>query len=148
MSPISLALVAAQIGLLVMLASPVITLLPQGLADIPGALCLASCAVLACWAFLSMRGGNFTVLPEPRDNAHLVTRGPYASIRHPMYTAVLLGGLGVALTHNTLTDWVLCLLLLGVMLLKIRREEGLLIARYADYPAYRARTAALLPGLY
>ncbi len=148
MSAHSIALVAAQMVLIVMLASPLATLVPEGLADLPGSVCLAVCVALAAWAFVSMRGGNFTVLPEPRGSAQLITRGPYAYVRHPMYTAVLLLGLGAALTRNTLGDWITCALLVLVMLLKIQREEGLLTERYAEYPAYRTRTAALVPGLY
>lgn len=147
-SALSIALVAAQITLIALLASPLASLVPTGLADVPGSLCLVLCVVLAAWAFRAMRGGTFTVLPEPRNSAQLITRGPYGWIRHPMYTAVLLGGLGVALTRNTAVDWIQCGLLLAVMFAKIRHEEALLSERYEEYREYRSRTAALLPGVY
>lgn len=95
-----------------------------------------------------MRAGTFTVVPEPRSTAQLVTRGPYARVRHPMYTAVLLGALGAALMRNSAIDWIACVLLVVVLLLKINREEQLLMTRYPEYVDYRSRTAALVPGCY
>lgn len=147
-SPLSLSLVVAQFALIASLLSPLAGLVPRHVADLPGALLLLASLVLAVWAFVSMRRRTFTVLPEPRAASELVTRGPYAFVRHPMYAAVLLGGLGAFLLRPTVVDAVLSVLLIGVMVVKLHYEERLLAAHHPGYADYRRRTAALVPGLY
>ena len=146
--PVSIALVAAQFLLIAILASPIATLVPSGPVGALGALCLAGSLALVGWAFASMRPANFSVLPEPVDGNRLVTRGPYARVRHPMYSAVLLGGLGACLLHGTATDWLLLVALAAVMVVKARREERLLRAVHPGYAGYASRTSALVPGVY
>ncbi|MEO5704096.1 MAG: isoprenylcysteine carboxylmethyltransferase family protein, partial [Candidatus Limnocylindrales bacterium] len=94
------------------------------------------------------RAGSMTALPHPRDDAQLVSRGPYRFVRHPIYGGLILGAFGLAL----ITPWAgtfAALALLAVVLdLKRRREEAWLTERYSTYPAYQARTKALVPFLY
>jgi protein-S-isoprenylcysteine O-methyltransferase Ste14 len=82
-----------------------------------------------------------------KQEHELVTRGPYALVRHPIYTGLL-----VALTGTALYDgrW---RALLGVALftigfwLKARSEENLLEGEFGDdYRTYRARTPMLIPN--
>jgi len=141
-------LVASQFVLIALLAAPLAGLVPQGAMDLPGALCLLGSLVLVIAAFLAMRRRDFTVMPEPRPGSRLIEHGPYARIRHPMYTAVLLGGLGAALLHGGAVDGLLLVLLVCVMVTKLRHEERLLQAAHPGYAAYRTRTAALMPGVY
>ena len=146
--PVSVALVAAQFALIALLASPLATLVPDDAAGWLGALCLAGSLALVGWAFAAMRAANFSVLPEPVAGNRLVARGPYARVRHPMYAAVLLGGLGACLLHGSALDWALLALLGVVLAVKARREERLLGALHPAYADYAARTSALVPGLY
>ena len=146
--PLSVALVVAQFALIAVLASPLATLVPTGPAGWLGALCLAGSLALVGWAFASMRPANFSVLPEPVAGGALVERGPYARVRHPMYSAVLLGGLGACLLHGSALDWALLVALATVMIVKARREERLLRALHPGYAGYAARTRALVPGVY
>ena len=147
-SLLSLGLVAAQFALIASLLHPMETLLPNSPGDLLGTLCLVVCVLLFVWAFASMRVGNFSLAPEPRGGAQMVTRGPYRWIRHPMYTSVILGGMGALLTRATLADGLQCGLLTIVILAKIRREESLLSQRYQAYIEYKSRTVALLPGIF
>jgi len=104
-------------------------------------------AILLVWALIVNRPGNFRILPEIREGAHLVQAGPYRWICHPMYTALLLvtlAGLSCQFSWLRLVVW-LCLL--GVLYAKALREEGLLISQFPDYTAYRARTGRFLPRL-
>jgi protein-S-isoprenylcysteine O-methyltransferase Ste14 len=84
----------------------------------------------------------FGLAPEARG---LVTTGAYRLVRHPVYLGefvVFLGALLPVLAPFTA-------FIFGVFcLLQARRaalEEAVLSATFADYPAYRRRTPALLP---
>ncbi len=81
-----------------------------------------------------------------RGKHFLITSGPYAHIRHPMYTAVT--GFGVALALVG-ANWVLVALAAMVIVgltLRIPQEEKMLIAEFGDeYRMYMRRTGSLLP---
>jgi hypothetical protein len=47
-------------------------------------------------------GASLTPLPEPMPGAALVTEGPYARCRHPLYRQILLGATGIALLLGSL----------------------------------------------
>ena len=148
MKSISLALVGAQFLLIALVVSPVSALIRPTITDLPGTLCLLLAVALGVWAMIAMRPGNFSVLPEPVAQGQLVTRGPYRFVRHPMYTAVLLACLGAVLVHATPLKLLWLIALLAVLMAKIRREESMLVERYAEYSTYRQNTNALIPGLY
>jgi len=46
--------------------------------------------MLGIWAIAIMGRTNTNITPLVKQDSHLVTNGPYAVIRHPMYLAVLL----------------------------------------------------------
>ena len=93
-------------------------------------------------------GPNLTVLPAPRDCAELVESGPYAIVRHPIYSGLVLGGFGWALTvHGTLTLlWALALF--AFFDVKSRVEERWLSEKFPAYAEYRTRVKKLIPWLY
>lgn len=137
------ALVAAQLLLIALIAWPSapLAITVTGIA----LLVLGVGAAVAALAVMPAR--TFSVLPEPKSSGELVTRGIYRHVRHPMYLAVLLCGIAAALAYGTTAKWVLLALLAGVLALKIRREERLLLARFPDYAVYRQRTSAIIPYL-
>ena len=79
------------------------------------------------------------------DNPELITTGPYALVRHPLYGGLLLAILGSAIGQSSL--WLLPLIVYGPFFIRgAQREERLLIERYPErYPAYMKRTKMLLP---
>ena len=83
---------------------------------------------------------------QPREQATLVTTGPYRWIRHPMYTAALT--LGVAATLIT-ANAVMAIGGLGMFALlaaRSRTEERRLIEKFGDaYRDYQRRTGRFLP---
>ncbi|MEN9775518.1 MAG: hypothetical protein RL322_2588 [Pseudomonadota bacterium] len=115
----------------------------------PGALGLAAISLaLGLWALLANRPGNFNIHPAPRLSGRLIREGPYRTIRHPMYTALM--GVGVALGWiiNSFPGWMLCLTLVCVLSIKALLEEWMLARHYPDYAEYRARTRAFVPFVF
>ena len=93
-------------------------------------------------------GDNLTAVPRPKEHARLVERGAYRMVRHPIYGGLVLGAIGWGLAMAAPLA-VAGGAVLGLFFdLKSRREEAWLTDRYAEYPAYRARTRKLLPWIY
>jgi protein-S-isoprenylcysteine O-methyltransferase Ste14 len=103
-------------------------------------------AAFGVWASREL-GRALTPFPKPRP-VGLVTTGPFAVVRHPIY----LGFLGVFVGYGLLTG-ILALALVGALGVlwvgKTRVEERLLDAVYPDYAAYRARVRwRIVPYIY
>jgi protein-S-isoprenylcysteine O-methyltransferase Ste14 len=122
--------------------APIVRMLGQAL--IVGATIVL---VLAVLAYRTTNRSLPNVTPTPNAHAALVTSGVYSVIRHPIYTAVLLASVGVALTHGHALPLVLAAVMVGFFTLKARYEEQLLSAVYPEYKAYMARTGRFLPFL-
>lgn len=136
-------LVAAQMLLIVLLAWP-----NHAPALGVTSIALFLLGIIAAGAALAvMPARTFSVLPEPTSDGELITSGIYRTIRHPMYLAVLLCGLAACVAYESAWKWSFLALLAAVLAIKIRREERLLLARFADYAAYRQRTKAIIPYL-
>jgi len=90
-------------------------------------------------------GRNWGMPMSPKENPELVTTGPYAWVRHPIYSGLLLAVLGSAIGQSLL--WLLPLIAYGPhFILSARREEKLLSERFPEaYRAYMRRTKMLLP---
>jgi len=97
-------------------------------------------------AIIIMRlGKSFSILPEGR---RLVTKGPYAVIRHPLYLAEAVVALGVVI--NFLSPWALLLVIsqLGLQVVRIHYEEKVLKETFPEYEEYTKKTWRLIPGIY
>jgi protein-S-isoprenylcysteine O-methyltransferase Ste14 len=92
-------------------------------------------------------GRNWGMPGSRKEEAQLITTGPYAHIRHPIYTGLILAMLGSAMGFNV--SWALLLVFLGPYFVwNARREEALLLNLFPEqYPAYKARTGMLTPRL-
>jgi protein-S-isoprenylcysteine O-methyltransferase Ste14 len=111
------------------------------------ALTILGC-LFAVWARVTL-GSNWSGLPTVRREHELITRGPYALARHPIYTGILLALAGSAIANGEsgwLLSWFLVLVSYKV---KIRQEEQLMMETFPqDYPDYRRRVKALIPGVF
>ena len=99
-------------------------------------------------ALIALGGSNFTIMPAPRAGNTLSKRGIYRILRHPMYTAVLLCGAGLAFGSPSMPRWIALAVVSVVLVLKVRHEEGLLTVRHPDYPQVMKGVARLFPGIW
>ena len=108
---------------------------------------------LALWLFWRTHhdlGKNWSPTLQIREGHTLMTNGIYHSIRHPMYTSVLLWCFAQALL---LPNWIAGLA--GFISFsiayatRIDQEEQMLLDRFGDeYEVYRQRTKRLVPYLF
>ena len=82
-----------------------------------------------------------------KENPELVTSGPYAYVRHPIYTGILIAMLGSAIGASAF--WLIPLVLLGIYCVySARREEKRMMEQFAEqYLQYMSRTKMLVPFL-
>ncbi|HEY2553805.1 MAG TPA: isoprenylcysteine carboxylmethyltransferase family protein [Candidatus Cybelea sp.] len=94
-------------------------------------------------------GNRFSGLVAIQRGHQLVTTGIYGVIRHPSYAGLLISSVGWSLAFRSALGLIFTALLVPVVIARIRSEEGLLGAHFgAEYDAYRARTARLIPAIY
>lgn len=84
-----------------------------------------------------------------KEGHQLIQTGPYAFIRHPIYTGMLLGCIGAALVVGEWRGVVAVGLLLVAHSRKALREERLLTQEFGEtYGSYRRSTGFLFPRLW
>ncbi len=109
------------------------------------ALCAAGLLLLLS-AFVSI-GSAVRIEPEPRPGSELVTRGVYRYLRHPIYTAIVMLVLGLFLRKAAISVAIAAAVVIVFLVVKVRFEEKVLLARYPEYAAYKSRTWGLVPWL-
>jgi protein-S-isoprenylcysteine O-methyltransferase Ste14 len=107
-------------------------------------LLLATGNVLSIYC-LAVLGRSFSILPQARK---LVTCGPYAVIRHPLYMCEALAATGLIILHLSWISVTVGLILGGLQLRRVFFEEAVLGAAFPDYAAYAAQTPRFLPRLF
>jgi protein-S-isoprenylcysteine O-methyltransferase Ste14 len=97
----------------------------------------------AVWGLAYLRR-SFSIVPEAR---RLVTGGPYAFSRHPVYLGEIVAAIGVNLATAGWPSALAILYFVICELLRMRWEEGVLARAFPnDYPAYAARVPRYLPN--
>jgi len=91
---------------------------------------------------VSFLGRSLSIMPEAR---RLVTRGPYALVRHPLYVCEILGGVAGLLQYRSIAVLAIFFGMIALQVLRGRWEEQVLTRAFADYAAYRARTPFFVP---
>jgi protein-S-isoprenylcysteine O-methyltransferase Ste14 len=94
---------------------------------------------------LAHLGRSFSLMAEAR---RLVTDGPYAAIRHPLYLGEAASMLGLTLQYLSPLAFAVMAIQFGLQLVRMKNEEQVLASLFGEYEAYRIRTARLVPGLY
>lgn len=94
-------------------------------------------------------GKNFSGTVYIQEDHSIVQEGPYRWIRHPMYTAYLLGHLSYLLmTANWFIGLTGILTITIVMIVRVPNEEAAMLEKFGDdYRLYMQRTSRFLPRL-
>ena len=113
----------------------------------PGLILFAVGLVFAIWARLHI-GRNWGTPMSQKNEPELVTSGPYRLVRHPIYSGVLLAGVGTAVALSW--QWLIAVVLVGIYFVySATVEEGYLTEQFPEsYPAYRHSTKMLVPYLF
>jgi protein-S-isoprenylcysteine O-methyltransferase Ste14 len=125
-----------------------LVLLPRAQASL--ALDVASVALILvgnslCAVVLLSLGRALSVMPEAR---RLVTDGPYAVVRHPLYLAEEIAALGVFLQFRSPAAAAVLALHFYFQLQRMRWEERILAETFPEYADYQRRTWRLIPHVY
>lgn len=109
---------------------------------------LTACGMaLAIWA-RSCLGANWSAAIAIRTAHSLVCTGPYARLRHPIYTGLLLAIAGTAVAQGQLRGLVALAIALTAWSIKARKEESWLWHEFgAQFEEHARRTGFLLPRL-
>jgi protein-S-isoprenylcysteine O-methyltransferase Ste14 len=99
-------------------------------------------ALWARWHLGQYWSGRITI----KEDHKLIRTGPYARLRHPIYSGLELAAIGSALAIDRWRGVVgVCVIILGFWI-KARREEAMLTAQFgADFQEHRRHTGFLFP---
>ena len=104
--------------------------------------------LFAVWAREHL-GRNWSRSVTIKQGHELITSGPYAVVRHPIYTGILTGFLGMAIAVSQVRGFVAFALVFLALWLKLRMEEEWMRSQFGEtYTNYARQTAALVPYLF
>lgn len=152
--------VAAQLGhllplalaalLLLMPAYPVISmpLIARTQATVYAGLALTVAGMLfTLWARASL-GRNWSALVAIKHGHELIVAGPYAYVRHPIYSGLIVAFAGGCLAQGELRSLLALVIVILTFYCKLKREEQWLAQTFGtQYEMYKHKVKALIPYL-
>lgn len=100
-----------------------------------------------CGNYRIKRGGGGPGMDTPPDR--LVTTGPFAYMRNPMYLGQIIFLAGLALTFHSVLAGLLAVATAVWFHFRVLRDERRLIERFGQpYAAYLGKTKRWVPGLF
>ena len=102
---------------------------------------------LAIWARVYL-GRNWGMPMSQKNDPELVTTGPYHSIRHPIYSGIILAMIGTTIAVSLY--WLVAVLLTGAYFVysAFVEERSLASLFPGSYPKYKQSTKMLIPFIY
>ncbi len=114
-----------------------------GWSHVPDAVAIAGDVVVAAGlasVFLVFRANTYTsAIIAVEAEQRLVTTGPYAVVRHPMYAGALAMMAGVPLALGSWWALLAVVPLAGAIVVRLHDEERVLVTSLPGYEAYRAQ---------
>ena len=117
-------------------------------AGVVGAVTFAA-ALWLLWRSHADLGANWSAEIEIGTEHSLVTHGVYRLIRHPMYAAHWLWGIGQALLlGNFIAGLITPVVFIPLYFMRAPREEQMMLDHFGDdYRSYMTRTGGVIPRL-
>lgn len=116
-------------------------------AEMPRTLQIFSLIVVGC-GFLSSTyvvyclGRSLSVMPQAR---RLVTSGPYAIVRHPLYLTEEIAVIGILVNYLSWEALVIGVVHWAFQLRRVHNEERILHSTFPEYADYAAQTPPFIP---
>ena len=102
----------------------------------------------ALWARFAI-GRNWGSLITVQEGHKVIRSGPYAIVRHPIYSGFMLATLGTAIVFGVVGGLVGTALVVVSWGYKSRLEERFMVEQFgAEYEDYRRHVKALIPGVW
>lgn len=124
-----------------------------GWSQVPAWLSLLGDALVALGLMIDLRVfaensyGASTI--EKMEGQTIITTGPYALVRHPMYVGVLIMFLGIPLALGSWWGLLLVLAIVPILMLRVVDEEKMLRGELKGYETYMHDVRyRLLPGVW
>ena len=112
-----------------------------------GVLLTATGIAVAFWARWHL-GTNWSGVITLKEGHELIRTGPYSSIRHPIYTGILLALLGTAITFGEVRALLAVAIAWLSFYVKARREESFLSQEFGPgFAEHKQHTGMFLPRL-
>ena len=116
----------------------------HALAWIGVVLCAAGLA-FCIWARFTL-GRNWSGVVTFKGGHELITRGPYALVRHPIYSGLLIMLVATVIVLGHVAGIIAVPLVFVSLWIKLRCEEKLMLQKFPDqYAAYQRRVKRLIP---
>jgi len=113
-----------------------------------GVLVCATGVAFCFWARRTL-GGNWSGTVTLKKDHELIQSGPYGLARHPMYTGILTGLLGAALTVGQIGNFLGVALLAFAMVRKMGMEETYMVQHFGPrYLEYSEKVKRIIPFVY
>jgi len=121
---------------------------PDQRIEIAGVLMVWLGVAVAIWARVHI-GQYWSGLITLKEDHKLIRSGPYAYVRHPIYTGLLLATFGTALVQGKWQGLLGAAIILIAHIRKARKEEALMTSQFGErYREYRRHSGFLIPRLH
>lgn len=116
----------------------------EAVAWIGAVLCIAGLA-FCIWARFTL-GRNWSGVVTLKGGHELITSGPYALVRHPIYTGLLTMFVATVIVRGYVAGLIAMPFVFVSLWIKLRHEEKLMLTKFPnEYAAYQQRVKCLIP---
>jgi protein-S-isoprenylcysteine O-methyltransferase Ste14 len=116
----------------------------DALAWIGAVLCVAG-LIFCVWARFTL-GRNWSGVVTLKGGHELITSGPYAFVRHPIYTGLLTMFVATVIVLGHIAGIIAMPFVIVSLWIKLRYEEKLMLQQFpVEYAAYQQRVKRLIP---